>query len=117
MIIDYGMGEKEIACSVYTAVLYEQEFGKELIADYFGDQKVRQESDDDGFVLRFSESRFNEAMKVLWACEKTVDDKVPPFSRWAKEVSGINIFEVNLKLEEIVADAFFRTKIEDSEEK
>lgn len=122
MKIDYGQGEKEIIASAYTLVLYEQEFKSDLIADYFGDQTMRRsdlemEDEDVLFTLRFSDTRFAQVPKVLWACLKAADEfGIPPFREWSKSITGIDLIEVNNELAALVGKAFFRAGVTDLEE-
>ena len=122
MRIDYGQGEKEVVASIYTLTIYEQEFKSDLIADFFGDQTVRKsdlEMEDEDVVVtfRFSDTRFAQVPKVLWACLKAADEfGIPSYKEWAKSVTDVDLFDLNNEVAALVGRAFFRAGVADLEE-
>lgn len=120
MKINFGSGEKEIIASTYTLVIYEQEFGTDLIHDVYGRHVIeRPKTDDDGNVLPVVDyTRFNwtSMVKALWAMLKTADPSVPPFMEWARENGGVNLFALNNEMMEELDRGFFPSDDSEAEE-
>lgn len=116
MKIDYGQGEKEIVLSVYTMMLYEQEFGSDIIKDLFGRAVLRKEDDEDVvFAVDYRDTNWTAVVKVLWASLKAADDSVASFKQWQKDLGAIDL---NATSNAIIAEAwrvFFRAGASDSE--
>ena len=101
MRIDYGQGEKEVLLSVYTMMVYEQEFKSDPIHDlYQGD---------------FNDVYFPAVPKVIWAGLKAADDTIPSYAKWAREVKGVNLRDLSNELIPEINEAFFRAGASDSE--
>lgn len=108
--IDYGMGERELMCTAWTMVVYEQEFRDkdgnpaDLIADTMGKIIVTSEdlltvNEDGAFVTLVEDyTRFdwNATLKALWALLKTAYDvaisegrrieAVPSWDEWSRSL-------------------------------
>ena len=112
MVIDYGKGEVEVDVSTWTLVLYEQEFGKDLIKDVFGRSEVREDADDVMFVVDFTQSNWTAFVRLLWAAIKTVDDSLPSFKEWARKEGYINVNTIMNELTEAALKGLFRTGVE-----
>lgn len=56
-------GEVECICTAYTPVIYEQEFGKSLIADFYGKIDLR-DSDGELVTAEFVENTLQRGMPV-----------------------------------------------------
>ena len=110
--IDYGMGDMEFRCTMWTLVVYEQEFvgsmtekvTGDLVADTMG--KVIVTSDDlitvteDGVfaqtVVDYTRVNWNGVLRALWAMLKTSEDiavdegrkvrHVPSYDAWSREL-------------------------------
>lgn len=104
----------EAQASVYTLVLYEQEFQSDLIKDLFG--KTSLEDADQGAYIDFTLNNWAAIPRVLWAMAKTVDNTVPRYQEWAKGITGIDMFSLNQEIAEAVVDAFFRPAAATEEE-
>lgn len=77
-----GTGEKEYVASVYTMMLYEQEFGSSLIKDFYG--KVSQSDDSDVVTAAFVKEKMSDALpdgKTLPKTTVTLIDKAFPASK------------------------------------
>ena len=85
--------------SVFTLVLYEQEFGKDMIKDLFGKTSI-DDVEQDGAYIDFTLNNWAAIPRVLWAMRKTADNSVPRYQEWAKGVTGIDMFALN---EEVAA--------------
>jgi len=88
--IDYGMGEREMRCTAWTFVLYEQEFHADeldnitgdLIADVMGKVVVTTNdmftvTEDGGFatvVEDYTRIDWNATLRALWAMLRTAED-------------------------------------------
>ena len=117
MKLNYGHGDEEIEVSVYTLVLYEQEFdGRDLIKDVFGKVELRDDSKDDDVVMSLDYRTVNRTYltKALWAALKTADDSVPHFDKWVKEVGAINMWSLAGDFTAAINANLFRS--EDSEQ-
>ena len=132
MKVDYGAGEKELLFSGWTLVLYEQQFGGDLIQDLFGKVEVRKsdvetalrnvgvdeglqdapEAPDEDPVLftsDYTQTNWTAVLKALWAGLKTADDALPGFAQWSRGLGAIDLGRLQ---KEIVPEAmrmFFRS--------
>ena len=99
-------GEKVKAdLSAYTFVVYEQEFGSDLLADVLG--KVAVNDDDTELYLDFTQTSWSKVSRAAWAMAKTVDESIPSYNAWAKNAREFNMFELNTIIGEAISDAFF----------
>jgi hypothetical protein len=96
----------------YTALIYENEFGKDMLKEFFGVQALSDPIAEDGDVLSVDFTRINwtAASKALWAAIKTADESVAPYGIWVKESSGANMWLVYEQLAAEIADCFFRAE-------
>lgn len=99
----------------YTAVLYEEEFHKDIIQDFFGvqdssDALIVENSDGDEPVMSidFTKANWSSSMKVLWAAVKTANDRTPGYVAWMKKAKGINLWLLREVIGIEMADCFFR---------
>lgn len=99
----------------YTAVLYEEEFRKDIIQDFFGVQDssealiVETEDGDEPKVsIDFTKVNWASSMKVLWAAVKTANDRTPGYVAWMKKAKGINLWVLREAIGIEMADCFFR---------
>ena len=119
MIIDIdGYGEVEATATAYTLVVYEQEFGGDLIKDVFG----RHEAEQTGSaVLDFTTDNWNAELRALWAMARTAydlkaekglaapADKPKPFREWVRGVGKVNFYDISNAVVEEAMDGFFHT--------
>ena len=106
--------------SFYTATLYEAEFRKDLLKDFFGDVlKIGEqiEVDDDMNVVNIDFEKINwmAANRVLWAARRTADESAPNYNEWSKKTKGVNLWSARDTLAAEVADCFFRADIAEEE--
>lgn len=99
--------------SFYTAWLYESEFQKDMISDFYGVQELdpMAGAEDGTFKVDFTKANWNAAIRVLWAAIKTADETVPPFHQWMRRTSGIDTWTLRQQIDEAIADCFFRAEI------
>ena len=116
MVIDYdGKGGGECVFSLKTLVIYEQEFGRDLIQDVIGRVSVR--DDEEGTtLLDLRDTNWTATVRALWAALKTADPALPHFSDWLLRVGDVNLYEINNDVVEGVRLGFFRTRTEAGEE-
>ena len=106
-----------------TALDYELEFGKDMVADVNGSAK----EGDEGFLtlsedgesvigINFHAVPWTTLLKVLWCAAKTCDPKIKPFRKWASDMRGIDMMDARMKLNEEMGDCFFRNAPVDAEE-
>lgn len=110
----------EAEVSFYTATLYEAEFRKDLLKDFFGDvlkMGEQVEVDDDMNVVNIDFEKINwmAANRVLWAAIKTADETAPNYYEWSKKTKGVNLWSARDRLAAEVADCFFRADVAEEE--
>ena len=114
-------GEKvEAEVSFLTAVLYESEFGKDMIQDFFGDilkmgDQVVLDEDLNVVSIDFERINWMAANRVLWAAIKTADDSAPGYRKWAKQTKGVDMWGIRDELAGEVSDCFFRPSLAQEE--
>lgn len=100
--------------SFFTATLYEAEFQKDLIQDFFGVQTgeaaVVFEDGETIASIDFTKISWTATQRTLWAAIKTADENAAGFQKWMKSTSGTNLWTVREQLAEAVSDCFFRTE-------
>ena len=96
----------------YTALIYENEFGKDMLKDFFGVQAIKDPIEDDGGVMSvdFTQINWTAASKALWAALKTANESTDPYAIWVKRSSGANMWLVYEQLASEIADCFFRAE-------
>lgn len=108
MLFDYGNGKVNIEVSFYTLLVYEQEFGSDMIKDLFG-RVVINEDDSGEIVLDYTQNNWTSAAKALWACAKTANEGIMPFREWARTMTnGINMIELYNNLHRVIEQELFR---------
>lgn len=99
--------------SFYTAWLYENEFGKDLISDFYGVQDFTPIVDVEGgdmVKVDFTKVNWLAATRALWAAMKTASDKTAPYREWMKKTSGVDTWELRRQLDEAITECFFRSE-------
>lgn len=99
--------------SFQTALIYEAEFQRDLIKDFFGvsttDPTVETDEGENVVRVDFTKTNWTSTMKLLWAAIKTADPHAPSFTAWMKDTKGVNMWLLNEQLGAEVADCFFRS--------
>lgn len=118
MLIDFGHGSKELVFSVLTCVIYEQEFGTDMIQDFFNRIDIKREQEDEDIIvsLDFTQTPWTAYMKVIWAGMKAADDSTPPFMVWAKETTELELLETKEELVAAVGRLLHPNSEEDTED-
>lgn len=101
MRIDYGRGEKEVLFSLYSLMIYEQEFHSDPIHDLYRGE--------------YEDVFFPSVPKVLWAGLKAADDSIPGYERWSRDIRGVNLRDLSNEMIPEINEAFFRNGASDSE--
>ena len=96
----------------YTAWLYENEFRKDLISDFYGVQDLSPvvSLDDDEFKVDFTKVNWLAATRALWAAVKTADESIPGYNAWMKKTQGVDTWTVRQRLDEAISECFFRSE-------
>ena len=117
MKLDYGCGEVEAIFSVETMMVYEQEFGADIVQELFGRAVVRREESADDVLLAIDYRNVNwtKCVKVLWAAMKTADQSLPPFSQWVKDAGPIDLGTVADRVLSEATKGFFRAGAGDTD--
>jgi len=117
-MFDVKIGDKKVKAEVsfLTPEIYESEFRKDMLQDFFGDVLKMSEQvqvDEEMNIVNIDFARINwmAANRVLWAAVKTADETAPGYRSWAKQAKGVNMWEVRDELASAVADCFFRPDI------
>lgn len=122
MLIDIdGTGEVEALATLYTLVIYEQEFHADPIKEVFGKHQVAASDGSTMLSLDFTQENWFEETKLLWAMVKTANvladdrgevapvDRVPGFEAWVKRVGKVNMRDIADKVFQEAVDGFFHT--------
>lgn len=114
MLLDLGNGEVELEVNFWTLVVYEQQFGGDMIGDLFG--KVEAEEDEDG-TLSIDYTKYNwvAATKAMWAARFCADRGIPPYEDWCRSMTDVNMWPLIASLKSEVLARLFRTGAADSE--
>lgn len=113
--IDINGKTVEAELNFGSAVDYELEFGRDMVADVNG--SIREGDTEfitfaeDGETLvgiDFSAVPWTTLLKVLWISVKTVNPKTKPFRKWAAETKGINMLVARALITEEMESCFFR---------
>lgn len=114
-------GKIEAEVTFGTALVYENEFMRDIIKDVFSVQ-----SDDNEFLgvdgeeivkVDFTKIGWNETMRALWAAAKTHDPSLDGFEKWMGKVRGVNMWEARMILVAELTDCFFRAEAAGQETK
>lgn len=133
MLIDVdGTGAREAVATAWTLALYEQEFGRDLIADVYGVVDLRRDFYRKGprgevVAVDYTARDWNAILRALWAMLKTAsdialeagdlapNDAVPGFKRWVRSVGAVDMNEVTDAVYRLCNEGFFRAGAGDSE--
>lgn len=124
MKYDYdGSGiEREIACSAYTVMIYEQQFKVGLVEDVYGKVRVSNDRMDENgniIVANFSTTNWGAYIKALWAMLRTGEElaraehreyeHIPVFDTWAITATHLDIAEIFTIVNTRIQEDLFRT--------
>lgn len=125
-MFDIDINGKKTKCEINfgTALDYELEFGKDMVADINGSVGNGKASfvtlDESGTSvvgIDFTAVPWTTMLKALWCSAKTVDPKIKPFKKWAQDTKGIDMIDARVKLTEEMEDCFFRNSFVEKGEK
>jgi len=102
-----------------TAVIYEQEFSRDIIKDLFGKQdaesgaiEIAGKGDKARIVsIDYTKVDWTNVMRAVWAAIRTADDSVPSFKAWMKSVRNANSWELRSMVVDAAYDCFFRAEL------
>lgn len=114
--------KKKAEISFKTAFIYEAEFGKDIIQDFFGVvsdannsalgfETVKDDSGEEHEVIAridFTKIDWLATIRVLWAAIKTADQNTKPFEVWSSKIDGVDMMGVRIAVAEAMNDCFFR---------
>ena len=113
-MFEVSIDGKQVKAEVtfYTAWLYEAEFGKDLISDFYGVQDLTPivSADNDEFKVDFTKVNWLAATRVLWAAIKTAKASTPAYQEWMRKTQGVDTWTVRQKLDEAITECFFRAE-------
>lgn len=122
--IEINGQKKKAEVSFKTAFLYEAEFGKDIIQDFFGVvsdennsalgfETVKDDSGEEVEVIAridFTKINWLATIRVLWAAMKTADPSTKPFDAWSSKIDGVDMMGVRIAVAEAMNDCFFRSE-------
>jgi len=95
----------------WTAWLYESEFGRDMIGDFYGVQDtspILSMEGDELVKVDFTKVSWMAATRVLWAAVKTASKSTPGYEQWMKGAKGVDTWTLRQQLDEAISDCFFR---------
>lgn len=108
MQLDLGNGPVELEISFWTLVIYEQQFGGDMIGDLFG--KIEAEEGDDGqLYLDYSKYNWTASVQAMWAAVKCADRFAPAYEDWCRSMSDVNMWPLVEEFKSEVLARLFRT--------
>lgn len=122
--------EREYEATTYTLVVYEQEFGKDLIKDVFGRIDVRKaienfDSEGNMVVMDYTVDNWNAELRAFWAMLKTSEAickrenrpclAIPSYPQWCLETRSIDMSQISQLVFEECQRGLFRSGAADSE--
>lgn len=110
MLIDYGRGPEEAVVSVETLMVYEHEFGGDMIRDFLGVQDFSEGEGDGGESVDFRQVNWTALVRMLWAALKTANPDLPGFREWGAGLGDVNLLQANSALGAEVVRKFFRAE-------
>lgn len=89
--VDYNKSgvKTQYKATAWTCVIYEQEFGRDLIKDIYG--KIDVTHVDSAGVLDFTQTNWTCVIRAFWAMVKTADPSTPSFDQWAIEQDTVDL--------------------------
>ena len=114
----------EAIFSLETLVLYEEEFGRDLIQDVMGkatlDPKKEAEEQanaQNGIItIDYTQTNWTGCIRALWAGMKIADPSIPRFKAWVANSHKIDVAYVSSAIVPEVIDKFFRQEEVEQEE-
>lgn len=117
--VEFGGNKYTLECGAWTPVLYEQEFGKDMIADVFGRIALREDDapqDGEIAVLNFKDTNWTASIRAFWACLKTADDSVLPFNQWVRQQDGLDLDAIQEYIATELVVKFFPARVAQAEQ-
>lgn len=112
MKLDIGGEEVEAELGFETLVTYEEEFGRDLIQDFFGKSEVPVGEEADGsestVTIDFTQTNWTAITRVAWAAIRTATPSLPGYREWLRGVGETNLRELNEALLPEAVRKFFR---------
>lgn len=129
MRFDLGGRSVEAEMGIAAMMIYEQEFGRDIIQDLFGVINISTKSkpaiqdvedtdevlntaariiEDDTVLYDFTTTNWTAVVRALWASIKAVDNSIPPFKIWSLSVGDIDLFIISREIIDAASGAFFR---------
>ncbi len=110
MKITVGDREYEGTMGVGTLVLYEEEFGRDLIQDLFGKVTV-DDGGDTALTIDYTQTEWTALLRVAWAAIRTKDPgSAPGFREWASSLGELNLNVLTEQLVPVAIRQFFRPR-------
>lgn len=120
MQLDLGNGPVELEVSFWTLVVYETQFGGDMIGDLFGEvtyakddepEEVGEPTDGDepvAFTIDYSAFDWNSGVKAMWAAAKAANPGTPAYEQWCRGMHDVNMWPLMESLKSEVIARLFR---------
>ena len=115
MQLDLGNGPVELEVSFWTLVVYETQFGSDMIGDLFGkvtatrDELEEPDASEDTFTIDYTSYDWNAGVRAMWAAVKAADRNAPAYEQWCRSMTDVNMWPLMEELKSEVLARLFRT--------
>lgn len=119
MKITIGDAEHEAVFGVGTLVIYEEEFGRDLIQDLFGKVQVTDpdgKADDVLYTIDYTQTNWTALLRAAWAAIRAAEPSTKPFKAWAAGIGSVNLNDLSNQVVPEAIRQFFRPKGRDEAE-
>ena len=119
MRFEFGDVELEVEVSLRTLVIYEHEFGSDMIQDMNARETLRKDSKDPDvvFSIDYRDFQWMACLRALWAGVKTANGKTPGFEKWCSSLGDaqVDLWAVMGEYKAYVNERLFHSGATDSE--
>lgn len=119
MKLDIGNGEIELEASFYTLIVYEQQFGGDMVGELFGEEGHASPisvSDTGDVVIDYKGFNWTAAAKAMWACAKCATPNMPTYESWMRSMTDVDMWNLIGEFIPYVRQALFRAGDGDPEQ-
>ena len=109
--LDIGTGEIELEASFWTLVVYEQQFGGDMVGELFGEEGHASPisfADDGSVTIDYRGFNWTAAAKAMWACAKAANQGIAPYEQWMHSMTDVDMWQVVGEFIPFVRQGLFR---------
>ncbi len=100
--------EREVPIGVSALMVYEQQFGSDMVQDLFGRVSVPAAGEGEAFFVDYRDTNWTALVKAAWACLKAENGNTPMFETWAGELGDVDLTTLAERMIPAAFEAFFR---------